>query len=219
MYLTERLAINIGIKSKEFLNVDENKEKIIVYGASNLLQVIWSIGWTCIMGLIFGVLFEAILFSIIISALRKYSGGVHASAPNRCVIIGTFVTVSFGILINKVLIKSSISIMSAIGIVCILIALIIVIKKAPVDSAKKPIINPVIKQRFKLYSIILICFYMLCLIIFLELYIVYENLMYCKAFQCIALGALWQSITLTRSGAKILNKVDDILEYILKVGN
>lgn len=219
MYLTERLAINIGIKSKGILNVDEDKEKIIVYGAINLLQVVWAIVWTSITGLIFGVFFEAMLFSIIISALRKYSGGVHASAPNRCVIIGTFAAVGFGLLINKVLVNVSTFVMGVIGIVCIVIALIIVINKAPVDSLKKPITNPVIKQHFKLISIILICFYLLCSIVLIELYMVYEDLMYFKAFQCIVLGALWQSITLTRNGARVLNKVDAVLKYILEGGN
>lgn len=215
MYLTERLAINIGIKSRRILNSDENKEKIIVYGAINLLQIIWGILWTSVIGLIFGVFYEAMLFSIVISALRKYSGGIHASAPIRCVIIGTSVSVCVGIIIEKFLINVSILKIVIIGIICVFIALIIVIKKAPVDSPKKPIINPVIKQRFKLSSIILICFYMFCMIVLLELYNAYVNLLYLKAFQCIALGTLWQAITLTRGGAKILNKVDAVLKYIL----
>ena len=215
MSLTERLASNIGIKSRRILNIDENKEKIIVYGAISLLQIVWSIGWTAILGLIFGVFYEAMIFSIIISALRKYSGGVHASAPNICVIIGTSISVGFGIIIDKVLINVDISMTIIVGIVCILVSMIIVIKKAPVDSPKKPITNPVIKQRFKLSSIILICFYMLCMIVLLELYIVYGNLMYFKAFQCIALGVLWQAITLTSSGAVVLNKFDAGLKYIL----
>ncbi|KOA19999.1 accessory regulator protein B [Clostridium homopropionicum DSM 5847] len=215
MFLTERVASNIGIKSRKILNIDENQEKIIVYGAISLLQIVWSIGWTAIFGLIFGVFYEAMLFSIIISALRKYSGGVHASAPNICVIIGTTISVGFGIIMDKILISIDTSIMIIVGIVCVLIALIIIIKNAPVDSLKKPITNPVIKQRFKLYSIILICFYMLCMITLIEFYSAYGNLMYFKAFQCIAFGALWQAITLTSIGAVILNKVDAGLKYIL----
>jgi len=213
--LTERLASNIGTKSRGILNVDEDKEKIIVYGAFNLLQVVWSIVWTSIIGLLFGVFYESIFFLFIISALRKYSGGVHATAPNRCIIIGTTAAVGFGILIDKVLIRTSFYTMAVIGITSILIALIIVVKKAPVDSPKKPISNPVIKQRFKLSSIILICFYLLCMVVLLELYMVYESQMYIKAFQCIALGALWQAITLTKSGARVLNKLDAGFKYIL----
>ena len=219
MSLTERLASNIGTRLREILNLNEDKEKIIVYGAFNLLQVVWSIVWTSIMGLLFGVLCESIFFLFIISALRKYSGGVHASAPNRCIIIGTTAAVGFGILIDKVLIRVSTYMVSAIGIACILIALIIIIKNAPVDSPKKPITNPVIKQRFKLFSIRLICFYMFCMISLLELYIVYGNLFYLKAFQCIALGSLWQAITLTNSGARVLNKFDAALKYIIQGGN
>lgn len=215
MSLTEKIAINVGIKSRKILNSDKDQESIIVYGAFNILQVIWSIVWISIVGLIFGVFFEAILFSIIISVFRKYSGGVHASSPNRCIIIGTTASIGFALLIDKVLFERSITIMSVAGIMCILIALIIVIKKAPVDSLKKPITNPVIKQRFKLYSIILICFYMLCMIMLIEFYSAYGNLMYFKAFQCIALGALWQAITLTRTGAVVLNKLDAGLKYIL----
>lgn len=216
MSLIEKLAINIGLKSKLILNIDDDHEKIIIYGAINLLQMICAIVWTMIISLIFGVFYEAMIFSIVVSILRKYSGGVHASSPNRCVFIGTLIATGIGLLISRLLYKINTYLVGIVGVIFILIALLIIIKKAPVDSNKKPINNIKIKQKFKFISIMLICSYLVIMLVLLKLYLTYNNLMYIKVFQCIALGTLWQSITLTGNGAKILNKLDAVLKYIFE---
>lgn len=219
MSLIEKLAMHIGAKSKLSLDINEEGRQVIVYGAINLLQMIWAIIWITVVSLIFGVFYEAILFSIVISILRKYSGGVHASSPNRCVFIGTFVAVAVGILLNTVLYKISIFAIAVSGIIFLLISLAIVIRKAPVDSLKKPINNMKIRQRFKFLSVSLLWIYLIIMLLLLKLYTIYNNFIYIKAFQCIALGVLWQSITLTNNGAKILNKVDAVLKYIFERRN
>lgn len=216
MSLIERMAINIGTRSRTILDVDENREKVIVYGAISLLQLVWAIGWTSIVSLIFGVFYEAIIFLTIISILRKYSGGVHASSPNRCVFIGTFVATVTGLIVDRILYKINIYFVVVAGIVFILIALIIIIRNAPVDSINKPISKPELKQRFKFCSIIIILIYLLIMVASLILYTIHQNLIYIKFFQCIGLGTLWQSITLTENGAKGLNKFDAALKYIFR---
>ena len=42
MSLTEKMAVKIGNNAKSFLNADEDKEQIIIYGAINLFQIIFS---------------------------------------------------------------------------------------------------------------------------------------------------------------------------------
>ncbi|MEA4828174.1 MAG: accessory gene regulator B family protein [Clostridium sp.] len=216
MYLTEKIAINIGIRSRTILNIDETREKVVIYGAMSLLQIIWGVTWTSGISLIFGVFYEALLFSVIVSILRKYSGGVHASSPSRCVAIGTFIATGFGLLIDKFLCSINIFTVGILGIICVLVSLIIVIKKSPVDSIKKPINNIELKQRFKSCSIIIVFIYLITIIAILWLYKLNSNLWYIKAIECISLGSLWQSITLTGNGAKILNKLDAVLKYIFE---
>lgn len=218
MSLTEKMAIKMGNNAKLLLNFDEDKEQIIVYGAINLLQMIFAILWVIIVGLFLGVLYEALIFSVTISILRKYSGGVHASSPSRCIIIGTILAAIAGISIDKILYTLNMSTVMLASMAFIAFAFIIVAKNAPVDSVKKPINNIAIKKQFKNKSIIVI---FICLVIILILCILsnkYSELFYIKVIESISLGILWQAITLTKNGISFLNKVDFVLKYIIKGG-
>lgn len=57
MSLTEKIATKIGNNAKLFLNVNEEQEQIIVYGAINLFQMLFAILWVIIAGLLFGVFY------------------------------------------------------------------------------------------------------------------------------------------------------------------
>lgn len=149
MYLTEKIATSLGKKATLHLTIDKDKEKTVIYGAINLLQTILSILWIVIAGFILGVLYEALIFSTTASILRKYSGGVHASSPNRCIIIGTVLSSAAGLVIDKFSYNISLTNTTAMGIFFITASFIIVILKAPVDSIKKPITNPNMKKSLK----------------------------------------------------------------------
>lgn len=218
MSLTEKMAIKIGSNAKLFLNVSEDEEQIIMYGAINLFQITFAILWVIIVGLFFGVLYEALLFSITTSILRKYSGGVHASSPSRCIIIGTSVAVAAGIAIDNILYNLNISTALLISIAFITFAFRIVVKNAPVDSIKKPITNIEVKKQFKKKSIVVIFLFSFIIIILFILSKKYSELYYIKFMESISLGILWQTITLTKIGINLLNKVDFVLKYIIKGG-
>ncbi|WP_297427854.1 accessory gene regulator ArgB-like protein [Clostridium sp.] len=218
MFLTEKIAMKIGKNAKVLLNVDEDNEQIIIYGAINLLQIISAILWVIIAGFLLGVVYEALIFSITVSVFRKYSGGVHASSPSRCIIIGTVVASAAGIVTDKILCKLNIATIISISVAVIILALIIVIKKAPVDSVKKPITNIEMKKQFKKKSIITIIIYS---VIILTLFILNQKnseIYYINAIECISLGILWQTITLTKGGISLLNKVDLGIKYIIERG-
>ncbi|AWI04566.1 accessory gene regulator ArgB-like protein [Clostridium drakei] len=216
MSLIERISVKIGKNAKVFLNVDEDKEQIIVYGAINLLQTIFAISWVIIAGLFFGVLCEALLFSITVSILRKYSGGAHASSPSHCIIIGTILAVASGIFIDKILFKINMLTAILISTACIVFAFIIVAKNAPVDSIKKPITNIELKKQFKKKSIIVLFIFSLIITILSVLSTKYLKLYYIKFIESIILGVLWQTITLTKNGTIFLSKVDFFLEHIYR---
>lgn len=215
MSLIEKMAVNIGNNAKLLLNVNEDKEQIIVYGAINLFQIIFAILWVIIAGLFFGVLYEALIFSITVSVLRKYSGGGHASSSSRCIIIGTISAVVAGISIDKILYKFNMPTVMLISIAFIAFAFTIIAKNAPVDSIKKPITNIELKKQFKNKSIILLFLFSFIIIILFVLSKKYYELYYIKLIESISLGVLWQTITLTKNGISLLNKVDFILRYIM----
>ena len=216
MSLTEKIAVKIGNDAKLFLNIDRDKEQIIIYGAINLLQIIFAILWAVIAGLFFGVLYEVLIFSAIVSILRKYSGGVHASSPSRCIIIGTILAVVGGLSIDNIFYKLNISTVMLISIAIITFAFIIIAQKAPVDSIKKPITNIKMKNQFKKKSIIVLFIFSALIIILYVLSIKYSELLYIKVIETIGFGILWQTSTLTKNGISFLNKVDFVLKYIIE---
>lgn len=214
MYLTEKIATSLGKKATLHLTIDKDKEKTVIYGAINLLQTILSILWIVIAGFILGVLYEALIFSTTASILRKYSGGVHASSPNRCIIIGTVLSSAAGLVIDKFSYNISLTNTTAMGIFFITASFIIVILKAPVDSIKKPITNPNMKKKFKKNSIITLIVFSIVIAILSILYETTLKPYYLKIIHSIILGILWQSFTLTKMGITIFEKVDFILKSI-----
>lgn len=198
MYLCEKFAIKISKKSKYILNLDENKEQIIKYGAINLFQTFSAILWIIISGLVFNVLYEVLIFSFVVAILRKYSGGVHASSPMGCIIIGTILSTLSGLTVNRILYLLPINMIILLSIFCFLFSFIVVYKKAPVDSIKKPITNIYVKRKFRKNSILTIIFLNIVVAALFILYGNYNKIFYIKTIECISLGLLWQSITLTK---------------------
>jgi len=215
MSLTEKMAVKIGNNAKLFLNVDEEREQIIVYGAINLFQIIFAFLWVIIAGLFFGVFYEALVFTASVGILRKYSGGAHASSPSRCIMIGTILAVVAGILIDNrsYIVNSSTALLMSIAFITF--AFMMVAKNAPVDSIKKPINNIEMKKQFKKKSIIILFIYSAIIIILFALSKRYSGLYYIRLIESISLGVLWQTITLTKNGIRFLNKVDFVLKYIM----
>lgn len=214
MYLTEQIANGIGIKATKVLNINEEAEKIIIYGAMSLLQIFYAFLWTTLVSIVFGVFYEAMLFTIVVSVLKKYSGGAHASSPARCVFIGVTMATIVGLAIKLLLIKQNIILVGAIGTLCSVTAFFLIRELSPVDTVSKPIVSIKMRKRLKHNSIIVIYVYYLLMIIDMCFFMVSTNIYFLKAFECIALGTLWQSLTLTKQGINILNKLDHILKKI-----
>lgn len=218
MSITEKIAVKIGNNAKSLLNADEDKEQIIIYGAINLLQIIFSILWVMITGFLLGVFYEALLFSITTGILRKYSGGVHASSSSRCIIIGTSIACIAGLSVDHILYKLDIVTVLWMCIAFIILAFMIVVKKAPVDSVKKPITNIEVKKQFKKKSIVALFLFTFLILILFILNQKYSGMYYIRFIESISLGLFWQAITLTTYGVSLINKIDFLLKHIIERG-
>lgn len=216
MFLIEDLSNKIGHKIAISLNLDKDSEEVMAYGAFNLLQILYSTLWIIIFGIVLNMLREVLIIFFTISVLRKYSGGVHASSPERCTIIGTTVCVGFGLTISNLYWVFNIFNISFLCVVSFIFSYYVVYKLAPVDSIAKPIVKLETKKRFKRQSIAVLnvsCIIILFMIIF---YFKCKNTFLLNSVVCICLGIVWQAFTLTSTGHKILTKVDNILKKLCK---
>lgn len=213
MSLVEKIAVNIGKETRHILEFDDDTEEVVVYGAINLIQTSLGFLLTIIIGFIFGVVYEALLLTITISILKKYSGGPHASSTGRCLLIGNIISVSIGLLISKILCKQDTVIIIIAGMLCIFISIYIIIKKAPVESKNKPIASIKMKQRLKRNCITTVLIFSIIMLSSLILFKISQNIFYIEVFQCVCCGALWQTVTLTKPLIKFLHKIDSLLSF------
>lgn len=198
------------------LKMDKEQEEIIAYGAFNLIQIIWSIFLVIVFSIVFGVLEEALIITFTISLLRKYSGGAHASSPNACAIIGTIVSVGFALIVQQVFSRFNNLAVIIIGIISLIFSYYTVYRFAPVDSLAKPIKKLEKKEYLKKCSIIVLNILLGLIMILVFFYIKYRRGILLNIIECIYLGILWQTFTLTILGHKILNKVNLVFEYIIR---
>lgn len=202
----EKLSNNISANIAKELNLDIEKKEIINYGLFAVIQILFSIVLTMIFGLIFNVFLESLIVAFTISILRKSSGGAHASTPGRCAILGTIVSVGFG-LMAKLIEKNAVTI-SLIGIIIFFWSFYIVYKLAPVDSAAKPIKNQERRKKLKRSSMMILSVYLVIAIANILYHYYSVNVSVLTYTLCIYMGLVWQIFSLTKSGHLILGKID-----------
>ncbi|GAA0069656.1 accessory gene regulator B family protein [Clostridium sardiniense] len=212
MFSIESISNKLADKLVKEVNGDEEKRAVIAYGIFGMLQIGISILLVIIFGAVFNILLESLIMSFAISVLRKYSGGVHASTPNTCTVIGTLICIIIPLMISKILIGFKGVVIFGGIVFCI--SYYLIYKLAPVDSPNKPIKKLERRQKLKRKSIIILTIYLMLVIGLLFLYKNSESrklLLYCM---CIYSGIIWQVFSLTKLGHIVLGKLDFIFNKI-----
>lgn len=210
MIRIENLCTKISDDIAKELNLDNDKKSIIHYGIFSFIQMGFSILIVMIVGAIFNVFIEALIISFTTSILRKSSGGVHASSPIKCVIVGTISSVGMG-LISKYL-NATIYINILIGIITFISSYYILYKLAPVDSISKPIKNIEKRKRLKKNSMRILSIYLIFVILIFLYFYFLKNSNVLIFSLCIYMGILWQVFSLTKTGHLLLGKLDKLFK-------
>lgn len=123
--MTQRLVSAALIKPED--------SSLYQYGLQQGLFMLLNFFTTVVVGLLFGMLWQSILFSLVYMPLRMNAGGYHARTPLRCYIFSTALIFAVLSVIRLVLYNKLIcGIMAAVG-AAIIFAL------APVENANKPL--------------------------------------------------------------------------------
>ncbi|MDU1312685.1 accessory gene regulator ArgB-like protein [Clostridium septicum] len=213
MYDIGRLSQNIAERISQELNFESDKKEVIEYGIFAILQIILSIISVLIIGAFLNVMLESFITTITIALLRKYSGGAHASSPTRCTFIGTIISVAIPLMLKNV---NDLNIVGIIVFLSFILSYYLVYKLAPVDSIFKPIKKEEKIKRLKKGSIIIVSIY-LCLV--LGNLIIYISTSYDKFIKyslCICGGMMWQVISLTKLGHKLIYIIETFINKFKK---
>ena len=116
--LAKKLANNISVS----LGYDDEKEKVIAYGLTGIIQIIVTVLLVFVIGIIVGTPMEALIICFSISILRKYSGGAHVSTIGLCTTLGVTYCVAFS-LISKYLLLPVLNTYFMIALIAVVYAL------------------------------------------------------------------------------------------------
>ncbi|AYD39316.1 accessory regulator AgrB [Clostridium fermenticellae] len=206
----QKISSLIGLKISYSLSLDDDVKDIIIYGAYNLFQMVWSLLCVLILGIVFNVAAQAILVCVSIAILRKYSGGVHAPSSNSCAVIGAVISVGIAF-ISQLKLYLSIQNIFLIEVFVFLISYYFVYRLVPVDSEAKRINNINTRKKFKKYSILVLNLFAIVIMILDVCYIKYNKEYFFILIRCISLGMLWQVFTLTSVAHKLMSCITNIL--------
>jgi accessory gene regulator B len=212
MSLIERLSKNTASQISIALNLDKEREEILAYGAFNLFHTAWSIFLVALFGVLFDVLIYALFLSFTAAWLRKYSGGAHATSPNRCAIIGVIVFDGLAVLIDKFIISIDIVFLIIHTILSFLCTYYVIYKFCPVDSPSKPIRKAETIKRLRKNSFKTIYILIGITITLFVFYFQLGQVQLLKIISCISTGILWQSLTLISPGHFIIHVLDMFLK-------
>lgn len=106
---------------------------LYTFGLHQLWFTLLNAGTTIIVGLLFGMVWESLVFLIAYIPLRKFAGGYHAKTEFRCYLLSTLIIV-LGLLAVKYFPVSLIVTAVALSIGSLILFLL-----APVEDANKPL--------------------------------------------------------------------------------
>ena len=128
-------------------NTVKDKE-IIVYGLKSAITQGLSIITTAVLGYVFGLLCESIVFLVSFSAIRMYAGGYHCKKAIYCYVMSSGIMV----LVLTVVRITPTWYMQPISIFILLVSILIILKLAPAGATKKPL-DEVEKQHYRKITI------------------------------------------------------------------
>ncbi|MEG0180673.1 MAG: accessory gene regulator B family protein [Peptostreptococcaceae bacterium] len=214
MSVIEKVSYNISNKIGNKANKSKDEIEVINYGLFMAIHTLVSIIITIIVGVLIGKLNEILLISLVASSLKRCSGGVHATSPNRCLIIGVITSIIFtyiSLIFGRYSDLKNLIIFSAL---ILSTCYFVFYKKAPVGTKNKPLKKESIRKKLRKKLFITLNLYYILIAIFILC--MFENLIdynFINYIYCVELGIVLQCMSLTKFGEYTILKLDSILTY------
>ena len=130
--------------------IDNDNLEIYQYGLGQIFSTTLNILTTLLLGIIFGEIYQSLIFVFAFMILRTYSGGYHAKTPIRCYFLTT-ISIAAGLSAMKfILINRFI----CLGL--LILSSLIIITLSPIGAANKPL-DEIEKIIYKKKTIIVWC--------------------------------------------------------------
>lgn len=208
--ITENLSDNIAFRLCESKDRSSDEFEVLKYGVFAFLHMCMAAVLTIIFGMLTNTIFQIAIISLIAGLMKRNSGGIHCSSPNRCIVTGIIVSYIFA-LIAKNLINIKLEVLYLLSIIILIHSFIIIYKKCPVPSENKPLKKEATRKKLRknAFSIYFICVILFIFNILLNLLNFDYNLN--SLVLCVILGLYMQVSSLTTIGSDFILFIDKVL--------
>lgn len=206
----EKLARKLANSISVSLGYDHEKEAVIAYGLTAIIQIFITTLLILMAGILIGAPVEALIIGFSVSILRKYSGGAHAGTAELCTSFSVFYCTLTAFLSKRLLAELYHPVLM--GIACVVIFVLsffVIYKFAPVDSPNKPIRTEQKIKRMRKGSFFILSVYFVISVIFYMLSFEHES--FNSYGISMLFGVSWQTFTLTHPGSRFIGKLNAIV--------
>ncbi len=208
MGIIDKISTHLSTKLGDKLEKNKEEKAVLNYGLFIVIHTLMGIILTILTGIITGMTIEIIIISITSAWFKRYTGGVHATTPERCLVIGLILSLALSILCKYLVANININYILILGTFIIMVFYYIINKKCPVPSKNKPLKKESTRKKLRKKARILINSYLILLISLYVMYILTNlNIIKTSIVSCI-LGIVLQIIALTEKGASFINILD-----------
>lgn len=190
------------------LGYDQDQQEVLQYALTILITTINGLIAIGVFGLLVGIPLIAVVCGLSGGLLRAYSGGAHATSPGRCVAIGTIAYVGLGLIAVAIVPFVSIYILLPVTVIW---AWWTIYRYAPAEAPGKPIQSLLHKTRLRKRA-----YGMLVSWTTLTFGLTLSNVEWKELIVGSCLGVLWQSLTLTPLGYRLIKYLDCSFEIMMK---
>lgn len=135
-YITEKIVSNMEKQNM----IQTDRINIYKYGINQMFNMLLNIATFLVIGLIFHMTLETIIFTAAYIPLRIYAGGFHAKTPFKCWIVSAVMLIAVLSAIKYADLKLYVfDILALIGIAVILVLSPVEDKNKPLDELEKKI--------------------------------------------------------------------------------
>lgn len=206
----EKLARLMARKIGRGLNADDERIAVMAYGLTALLQLVFILAASVLMGCLFGFLPEAMIVFLSVGFLRRLIGGHHSQSFNGCLVMSILCIGIFSALAHYVLPLCGMTAAYIASGAVYAVASLLIFRLAPVDSPNKPVRRPDKIRRLRRSAFAV----MLAFAALTVLGLLYgsRSALCLRCVWALNLSVLWQAWMLTRSGAYVIGIIDRCLK-------
>lgn len=207
----EDLSLRISKKLGEKTNKNEEEIAVLNYGIFVIIHMFLGILATIIVGLLTDTMLEMGIITLTSSLMKRYSGGTHATSPERCLIIGVLISFIFSQISIMFIYNINTSYLMIFVFIILMLSYYILYRNCPVSSKNKQFNNEKRRILLRKKAFFTINIYTLILTLLLYYYIKLDILIAKQILVSVVLGLGIQVFVLTKYGKIIIEGMDKIL--------